>query len=252
MIICYSGTGNSRYIAKKLAEKLGDELIDLNKRIKADDTAPVQVNGRLVVVTPTYGWRIPRIARDWLRKTELVGVENVWFVMSCGSEIGNAAKYSRELCAEKELRYMGTMQIVMPENYIAMFDAPEIDEAKTIVAAAEPLIDQTAELIAAGSEFPAPRDNLYDRFLSGPVNPIFYSFFVKAKAFAASDACVGCGLCAKLCPTNSVTLQDGKPVWGEGCTHCMACICYCPAKAIEYGRKSLGKPRYYIEAVVDK
>lgn len=252
MILCYSGTGNSRYIAKKLAALLGDELLDLNKRIKENDTAPVQVNGRLVVVTPTYAWRIPRIARDWLRKTELVGVEGVWFIMSCGSEIGSAAKYSRELCDEKKLGYMGTMQIVMPENYIAMFDAPEVSEAKVIVAAAEPLINQAAELISEGSEFPAPRDNLYDRFLSGPVNPIFYSFFVKASAFAASDACIGCGLCAKLCPTNSVTLQDGRPVWGDGCTHCMACICYCPAKAIEYGRKSLGKPRYHIEAVVDK
>ena len=35
----------------------------------------------------------------------------------------------------------------------------------------------------------------------------------------------------------------------ENCTHCMACICYCPAEAIEYGKKSLGKPRYHFEAL---
>ena len=45
------------------------------------------------------------------------------------------------------------------------------------------------------------------------------------------------------------TLRGGKPVWGKDCTHCMACICYCPAEAIEYGKKSLGKPRYYFEAL---
>jgi len=44
-----------------------------------------------------------------------------------------------------------------------------------------------------------------------------------------------------------VDLKDGKPVWGKQCTHCMACICYCPAKAIEYGKKSVGKPRYHFE-----
>ncbi len=27
----------------------------------------------------------------------------------------------------------------------------------------------------------------------------------------------------------------------------MACICYCPAEAIEYGKKSIGKPRYHFE-----
>ena len=35
----------------------------------------------------------------------------------------------------------------------------------------------------------------------------------------------------------------------KGCTHCMACICYCPTSAIEYGKKSLGKPRYHFEAL---
>ena len=49
--------------------------------------------------------------------------------------------------------------------------------------------------------------------------------------------------------TRGITLQTGKPVWGQDCTHCMACICYCPAEAIEYGKKSLGKPRYHFEAL---
>ena len=42
-------------------------------------------------------------------------------------------------------------------------------------------------------------------------------------------------------------MKNKKPVWEKHCTHCMACICYCPAEAIEYGRKSVGKPRYCFE-----
>lgn len=45
------------------------------------------------------------------------------------------------------------------------------------------------------------------------------------------------------------SLQNGKPVWGQDCTHCMACICCCPAEAIESGKMSLGKPRYHFEAL---
>ena len=59
--------------------------------------------------------------------------------------------------------------------------------------------------------------------------------------------CTGCGKCVKVCPLNNVTIKDKKPVWGKHCTHCMACICHCPAEAIEYGRKSVGKPRYCFE-----
>ena len=43
---------------------------------------------------------------------------------------------------------------------------------------------------------------------------------------------------------NNVSLKDGKLLWGDQCTHCMACICKCPKEAIEYGNRSKGKPRY--------
>ena len=48
---------------------------------------------------------------------------------------------------------------------------------------------------------------------------------------------------------NNIRLENGKPVWGKNCTHCMACICYCPKEAIEYGKKSKGKPRHHFEAL---
>ena len=249
MVLHFSGTGNSRYIAERIAEALGDELLSINDRIKADDRSPVETDGRLVIVTPTYAWRIPRIVRDHLAETDFSCGAQAWFVMTCGSEIGNAAGYNQALCLEKQLTYMGTAQIVMPENYIAMFNAPQAEEARQIVANAEPDIDRVISAIAANQAFSPPRNNLYDRFMSDPVNPIFYSFFVKADAFAAGSTCTGCGQCTRLCPTNNITIQNDKPVWGSDCTHCMACICRCPAEAIEYGKKSLGKPRYHFEAL---
>ena len=249
MILCFSGTGNSRYIAKRIADALHDEVVDLNAKIKAADRSPIQAGRGIIAVTPTHAWRIPRIVSEWLSETELLSAERIWFVMDCGSEIGNAAKYNRRLAEQKHLCYMGTAQILMPENYIAMFDAPEAEGARKIVEKAEPDIDAAIALIKAGQSFPVPRNNLYDRIVSGPVNPIFYQFFVKAAAFQANDTCIGCGQCVKNCPTNSIKLENRKPVWGKECTHCMACICYCPTEAIEYGKKSVGKPRYRFEAL---
>ena len=121
MVLYFTGTGNSRYLARRIAKGLDMPLYDLNTCIKAGDTAPVQTGQDVVLVTPTYAWRIPRVVSQWLGKTALTGAERIWFVMDCGSEIGNAAKYNRQLAAQKHLRYMGTAQIIMPENYIAMF-----------------------------------------------------------------------------------------------------------------------------------
>lgn len=247
MILYFTGTGNSRYIARKLAAVLGDELLSINEKLKTGDTRPVHADNRFIFVLPTYGWRIPRIVEQWIQQTDFSGGDSAWFMMDCGSEIGNAEKYIQKLCQLKKFVYKGTAQIVMPENYVAMFPVPNKTEAAEIVAKAEPSILAAAEKIAAGQNFPAPRNNLYDRFMSAAVNPLFYAFCVKADAFAAKENCVGCGKCVQFCPLNNITLQNGKPVWGKNCTHCMACICGCPAEAIEYGKKSVGKSRYFCE-----
>ena len=249
MIVYYTGTGNSRYVAQRFAAALGDDLITANEYIKNDTPADLHSDRPWVFISPTYGWQIPRIFADFLRRGRFTGSRKAYFVMTCGSEIGNANKYNRDLCAEKAISCMDTAQIVMPENYIAMFSAPQADEARQIVAKAEPDIDRAIAAIQANQPFAPTRNNLYDRFMSGPVNPIFYKFFVKANAFTASSACIGCGQCVKRCPMNNVTLKDGKPSWGKNCTHCMACICYCPKEAIEYGKKSVGQPRYHFEAL---
>ncbi len=247
MILYFTGTGNSRYIARRIADKADDVLVSMNEKIKNGDTSAVSAENRFVFVVPTYAWRMPHVVENWIADTEFSGVKKVWFVMDCGGEIGNAEKYIRRLCENKSLEYMGVMQIVMPENYVAMFDVPDDAQAKRIVEKAQPHIEQAVAFIKAGKPFPAPRNNLYDRFMSAAVNPIFYRFFVKAKDFYASEKCIGCGRCAKLCPLSNIKLKDKKPVWGSNCTHCMACICCCPVEAIEYGKKSVGKPRYHLD-----
>lgn len=247
MIFCYSGTGNSRYIAQRIADELHENIIDLNEKIKTNNYSSIETGDNVILVVPTYAWRIPRIVSNWLHKTEFIGAKRIWFVMNCCSEIGNASKYNSILANEKHLNYMETKQILMPENYIAMFNAPQLEEAKEIVEKAEIDIKETIKYIREGKAFLKPRHNLYDRFMSGPVNPLFYYFFVKADAFKVNNTCIGCNQCVKKCPMNNIQLIDGKPVWGKNCTHCMACICYCPQEAIEYGKKSVGKTRYRFE-----
>ena len=245
MVLYFTGTGNSRHIAERIAHALNDTLISLNDRIKSGDITPLAVNGRLVLVMPTYAWRIPRIVRDHLLRTELRGARETWFVMDCGSEIGNAAKYNCALCRKKSLVYMGTAQIVMPENYIAMFTAPKKEEAEQILEAAVPVLSETARRIKNRAHLPEKKISIIDRLKSGIVNTCFYTFCVKAKGFRITESCTGCGACQRLCPLDNIRMKEGRPVWGKNCTHCMACICRCPEEAIEYKNVSCGKVRYY-------
>lgn len=46
---------------------------------------------------------------------------------------------------------------------------------------------------------------------------------------ADPDKCTGCGSCAKVCPSQAVVMEDGRPVLDKSkCTFCGKCTNYCP------------------------
>lgn len=247
MVLYFSGTGNSKYVAKRIAEEIGDEIVSINDKIKSDDNSSIDVNGKLIFALPTYAWRIPRVVEKWIKSVDFKNVSGVWFAMTCGGEIGNAAKFTQTLAEDKGWKYMGTVQIKLPDNYILMFDAVTSDEIKKLFSQAEPKIDKAADDIANGVAFAKPKSGFADSIKSSIVNSMFYKHSIKSDSFKADDKCTSCGKCVSLCPLNNIKLENNKPVWGDNCTQCMACISFCPVTAIEYGTKTVGKARYRCE-----
>lgn len=245
MVLYFTGTGNSTYVAEKIAEITGDVLFSMTDKIRKNSGENIVSEKALVFVTPTYGWRIPRVVEEWIMKVDFPENSRAYFIMTCGDGIGNAGAYLDKLCRKKGFAYMGCAEIVMPENYVAMFPVPGEDEALSIVRNADPVIRKTAERIRAGMPLPVRKPSFAGKLESGIVNDLFYKFFVKADKFYTESSCNGCGRCTRVCPMNNIRLVNEKPHWGDACTHCMACICGCPQKAIEYGKKSKGKPRYH-------
>ena len=245
MILYYTGTGNSRIIAEKIAAETGDEIMNAFEAIREKSHCAFTSDRPWVFVSPTYAWRIPKVFDSFIRRSRFAGSRDAYFVMTCGSDIGHAERFLKSLCEDMNLHFRGVREIPMPENYTAMFPVPDAEETERIIAAALPMAAETAERIKQGSDLPKRHISPADRLKSGFVNESFYMFWVNAKGFRVTDACTGCGSCERLCPTKTVKLKDGKPVWGKDCTHCMACINACPAKAIEYKQVSEGKPRIY-------
>ena len=244
MILYFTGTGNSEYVAEKIAKETGEEAVNLFQRIRKKDYSELHSDQPWVVVAPTYAWRIPHILEKWMEQAALSGSMDIYFVMTCGGSIGNAGKYLRSFCSKKGMQYLGCFEIVMPENYIALFTTPTKEEAAVIIKKAESEINKAVDYIKAGKHIPEPQLSLSDKINSGMINNLFYPLFVHAKKFYATEACISCGLCEKVCPLGNIQLVNGKPDWADNCTHCMACICRCPKEAIEYGKHSKGLPRY--------
>lgn len=230
----------------RIAEGTADKTVDLFEIIKNHDYSDIEFysDKPWIIVTPTYAWRIPRIVEELLKKAKLKGNTRIYFVMTCGSDIGNAGKYLKALSYEKSMVYSGCYELIMPENYIAMFKTPSKSEAMEIIKRADLEIDKVIEILKKGKEFPERHVTLAGRISSGFINDIFYPAFVHAKKFYTTDKCISCEKCKRVCPLNNIRIAEGRPVWDDNCTHCMSCISKCPEEAIEYGRHSRGLPRY--------
>ncbi len=252
MILYFSGTGNSRYAAEIIQSITGDEICSMNELIKKGSKDILKSEKPFVFVSPVYAWRVPTVVEKFIRNAQLEGCKKAYFVLTCGEGVGNASSYAHKLCDEKGLEFMGLKSIVMPENYIALYNAPDKATADKEVQRAIPEIFEVANRIKNNQNLIDNKSKFSGKFLSSVVNPVFYRLIVNDKGFHATDDCISCGKCVTLCPLNNVKLVDGKPQWGNNCTHCMACICRCPKEAIEYKNKTKGKPRYYLADYIDK
>lgn len=245
MIIYFSGTGNSRFAAEVIRDYIGGECVNSFDYIKNGKCGDFHSETPFVFVSPTYSWRIPRAFEKFIKSSSFSGSKKAYFVMTCGSGIGNAEKYIKTLCRECGFDNMGAFQILMPENYIAMFSVPDKQTADGIIKNAVEPLKSAAERILQVKPFEPHRASLADKVKSSVVNGLFYKFIVSAKDFKVEDNCVSCGKCTAACPLNNIKLIDSRPVWGSDCTHCMACISLCPVRAIEYDGASQNRNRFY-------
>lgn len=245
MILYFSGTGNSEYVAKKIAEQTDDALVSMNALIKQKDTSPLYSETKpFVFVCPTYAWQIPHIVFQFIEKTSFSGNMKAYFILTCGDGTANAISHIKQLCDKKSFVFSGFAEVIMPENYIVMFSAPSETECHKIIAQADLKIDSLGQSLQKGEDFPEFSSS--GNLKSGVVNTLFYKLFLNPKGFYATEKCISCGKCAKLCPLNTITMENGLPTWGKHCTQCMACICSCPTNAIEYKKKTQKKNRYYL------
>ena len=245
MVVFFSGTGNSRFVAQRIAAATGDELFDAFACIRLKKGASFTQTGVYVFVSPVYVSVPAMVFLDFLRRSRFPDGCRAYFVMTSAGGMGAAPYYCRKIAAEKGFTYLGTAEVKMPQNYILFFRMGTPQENRARIEASFPVIDRIARTVIGSRALNEQTPKLWELLATKLVLGPYYRFCMSAGPFAANDRCVGCGKCAALCPLGNITLKDSRPVWGDNCTHCMSCINLCPKDAIEYGRLTSGKPRYH-------
>lgn len=244
MIFFFSATGNSKYVAIRLADATNDRIVSITDCIKQDDyNFASESNEYIGFVTPTYFWGLPTVVTDFLKKLKITNKGNpyVYHALTYGTTTGQAHRMMDKHLKTLGLPLDGRFIVQMPDTWTPIYDLSDPGKNASIHARSERDIGMVANHIVSKT-----KGDFNNRKI--PLAQLYYATYLHGKntrKFSVDESCIGCGLCERQCPVDAIKLQDNRPVWvKEQCTLCLGCLHRCPKFSIQYGKHTKKHGQY--------
>ena len=212
----FSGTGNSKYAAELFCKEYDKESGAYSIE-DADALSAVKDATLIIIAYPVQYSTVPKILRDYIMDhNELWMNKKVFIIATMGLFSGDGSgMLGRSIADEKALKR-------------------PLEKNRELVKQADQKIKESVKRLKAGNPTQEGIGILYR--LAGYFGQRAY-FGHKTGSYSSklkidNDKCIGCGLCAKLCPMKNITIKDHKAVSCDRCTMCYRCINKCPERAL--------------------
>lgn len=239
IIFYFTGTGNSLYIARELADE-NTELLSIPQMMRQQrfDFEADEIG----IVYPIYGHMPPNMVRKFIQKAKLNAAYK-FAVLTYGARKCNAVEIWDEAASKAGHKFDYIATIIMVDNWLPNFDMNEqmkIDKhIPENLAKIEAEINEQAHWHEPVTEEERMQHAGFMGFTG--LDPE-EGFLMKAdQCFTVEDSCVQCGICTNVCPRGNYTLGSGGIEMKGDCEFCFACIQNCPQKAIKF-KKDSGMP----------
>lgn len=225
-ILYFTGTGNCLSVAKCFdAELLSiPQMIENNIYVVEDDAVGI--------VYPVYAISVPDIVRKYLSKCK-IKANYVFVIATYGSTPCGSLHEMRKLLEFNGNKADYYNSLLMVDNYLPFFDI-ETQLAKLKEKNIENNLRKIAEEV--NSRLQKQENCGWFNNIASSVGRMVVKQIEKQtpKMFYVNDECISCEVCEKVCPMANITQENkNKPVFGNICAGCLACIHNCPKNAIQ-------------------
>lgn len=247
MIFYFSGTGNSKHVAEKIAKSTGERIVSISEdTMKTNELFEVKEDVRIGFVFPVYWYCIPTIMERFIHQLKLSGYHNqyVYAVATYGIAAGNVMNRLSRLLDKKQLPLHGKFGVKMVDNYVVGYNVAKEEKQKLILKQAEAEIDNIIDYIDRKENTEYLKKGII-AFMA-PITGYAYRKANHVKKFYTTSACNDCEKCIRECPCNVIHKENGKLTWEGECTFCLKCIHSCKQAAIQYGKCTEKRNRYQL------
>ena len=243
VIFYYTGTGNSLWSARLLAERLGDASL---RPMKSADTLAAGDAEAVGFVFPVHIWGVPVPVVQFIEKLSLRPRVYLFALAVNAGQVSSTLIQLRGMLAGRNLKLAAGFSIVLPSNYIPWGGPGPAERQTKRFEYARVKITEAAACIAGGHNGPIEKGPLWQRIVFSAIYKMTRKQVHKMdKDFWCDDKCNACGVCVKVCPAGNIGLVEGRPVWRHNCEQCLACIQWCPQESIQFGKKTPSYERYH-------
>lgn len=252
----FSGTGNTRYIARHICNRLNDKGFDATaysiEGLSSSKVHELIDNASIVGLGwPIYGSDIPINMQRFIKNMPIV--EDKPLLSLCTQYLfsGDGAVVMRDVLEGKGYVQKWAMQFNMPNN-LAMKGSPlkvtddYEQHAKKYIVPNKEKIEILTDRIIKGINY-IKGATIFHTILALSQRPFFRlgAHKMARKLFSVNSDCSGCSLCSDMCPKNVIKIVDGKAkfVNTNDCVLCFRCVNFCSQDAVTI-LKSVKTPHY--------
>ncbi|MCL2664564.1 MAG: EFR1 family ferrodoxin [Defluviitaleaceae bacterium] len=260
LVIYFSGTGNTKYIAELFATKTAGTCHSIEEKI--DFEMELASHKTIAFCYPIYGSRAPYIMRRFAsRHSDALKDKDVIIFVNQMIFSGDGARVFCDLFPKKHFKVIYADHFFMPNNVGNLFFLPKQSQKtiKKFFLRAEKKMLRVCKNIengkikkrgfSAASRFLGNIQGFLWQGRSKNVFPAKFSMERRAMSrVKIFSNCSRCGLCIKKCPMDNLLLTNGSVAQRGSCTVCYRCINLCPKKAVAIFFS--GRPRWQYKSDV--
>ncbi|MEG0250890.1 MAG: EFR1 family ferrodoxin [Peptostreptococcus sp.] len=277
MILYFTGTGNSKYVAKRIADATGESMKSISKYTGKPVKIELEEGEKLGIVTPTYFGGLPSIVREFFERIEINMFQNkekleydvsqgyivdsriknneteitekindilsyerpyTYFVATYGGFSGQIEEYAKEYLDKRNIHIDAAYGVKMVDNWSPLSNVGNKEKNNRINEKAEDNIDEIISMIKSKEEGSYIKNKIPE-FIVSKIYPK-YEKARKTSNLRVEKSCIGCGICEEKCPMNAIKLSEFmSPIWiKDDCAMCLRCLHSCPTFSIQYKNKT--------------